>query len=282
MFLNLWASAIGIRGVAFPELADLAKRHEFGGIDFDAAWANGDVGRSRELGEELKGKGLQWGLFAMPGDFAAVDETKYDAMVARVKEIAPLAEAAGCTRTYNHVWPGHDKLPAAENRALHMKRLRPVVQILADHGVRYGLEFLGPFHLRDKAHVFLYRDEEMAELAEELGAGLVVDTFHWHCSGGTQESLTRAIRRVGVVNIHVNDARRGVPREAQLDHERALPGATGEIDAASFFAALREIEYDGPVIAEPFQPEVGRLEKQPAEETAAEVAAALRSVVPVA
>jgi sugar phosphate isomerase/epimerase len=53
-----------------------------------------------------------------------------------------------------------------------------------------------------------------------------------------------------VVVVHVNDASI-VPSKSRSWVSAPLPGATGVIDSAGFFAALRHIGYDGPVTCEP-------------------------------
>ena len=49
-----------------------------------------------------------------------------------------------------------------------------------------------------------------------------------------------------------------------MDNARELPAATGVIEVAPFLAALREIGYDGPVRAEPFNKVLNALENDAA------------------
>jgi sugar phosphate isomerase/epimerase len=126
-------------------------------------------------------------------------------------------------------------------------RFRRIAAVLDRHGLKFGLEFLGPAHFRDDpGFTFVYRMEDMLAFAEEIGSnvGVLVDSFHWHCLGGTHEALA-AIPRDRLVYAHINDAR-DVPREAQRDDDRLLPGE-GIIDLRGFLGGLRAAGYDGPV-----------------------------------
>jgi sugar phosphate isomerase/epimerase len=120
----------------------------------------------------------------------------------------------------------------------------------------------------------------MVQLADALpsNVGIVLDSFHWYTSSGTVDEV-RTLLSAGatrIVCVHLNDARPGRSREEQRDGERDLPGATGVIDLRGLVAVLDEIGYDGPAIAEPFQPQRDRLGALPPDEAAAEVAATMR------
>ena len=133
--------------------------------------------------------------------------------------------------------------------------------MLAEHGCRLGLEFIGPRTMRENLRYgFIYSPEGMLCLAEAIGAnvGLLMDAYHWYTAGGNLADI-RTLRAEDVVYVHVNDAPAGVAIEAQLDQVRRLPGATGVIDIAGFLRALESIGYDGPVTPEPFRKELAAL-----------------------
>jgi len=75
--------------------------------------------------------------------------------------------------------------------------------------------------------------------------------------------------------VHINDAPSGIAVDAQRDNVRRLPGETGIIDLKGFLGALRKIGYDGPVVPEPFVPELGTL---PADEAIRRVGEALKRI----
>ena len=103
---------------------------------------------------------------------------------------------------------------------------------------------------------------------------MLLDCFHWYTSGGNAEDITHKLKGK-VVYVHVNDARAGRTRDEQIDGERALPGDTGVIDNETFLGCLRKINYDGPIAAEPFMPELGKI---PADEAVKRTAAAMKKV----
>ena len=52
--------------------------------------------------------------------------------------------------------------------------------------------------------------------------------------------------------------------DQQIDSRRDLPAATGVIDLKAFLGALVEIGYDGPIMAEPFRPDLRSLPRDKA------------------
>jgi sugar phosphate isomerase/epimerase len=168
--------------------------------------------------------------------------------------LARAAAAIGANRTFTWIMPSDDDRSLDENRRFHVERLAPVAAILAEHGCRFGLEFIGPKTLRDsRRYPFIYTAAAMLELAAEIGpnVGLLLDCYHWYTSHGTLADI-RALSAAQVPYVHVNDAPVGIDVDAQLDNVRRLPGETGVIDIAGFLQALAQIGYDGPVVPEPF------------------------------
>jgi sugar phosphate isomerase/epimerase len=153
-----------------------------------------------------------------------------------------------------YIWPCSDEKTFEENWKFHVERFTPIAAILGEHGIALGLEFLGPKTLRDeKQFPFVHTMAQMLELGAAIGpnVGLLLDCWHWYTSGATLEDL-RNLRAEQVVYVHLNDAPRGIERDAQIDLVRDLPAATGVIDLAGFLQALQSIGYDGPLVVEPF------------------------------
>ena len=173
-----------------------------------------------------------------------------------------------------------DDLTYQENFRQHARRLRAVGKILADHGVRFGLEFVGPATSRKgKRCEFVHTLGQLQELRAEIDVptvGILLDAWHWYTSGSTVDEL-RALRNEDVVLVHVSDAPPGIPVDEQIDSKRELPGATGVIDLRGFMGALKEIGYDGPVSVEPF---CERLKELSREERAQAVAKSLLAIMP--
>jgi len=216
-----------------------------------------------------------WGLpfnWREPYDKAALDPLDAQAAV---------AARLGCTRAYTTIIPGSNERPFRENFAFHVAQLRPVAKVLAAHGCRLGLEFVGPRTKRaDYRYGFIYSPEATLGLAEAIGpnVGLLLDCYHWYTAMGAPCGI-RGLRADDIVYVHVNDAPADTPVEAQLDLVRRLPGATGVIDIAGFLQALREIGYDGPVTPEPFEQSLAAL---PADEACRIAREAMRNIWQIA
>lgn len=275
MFLNLSPQAVGINANLTETIA-LAKAHGFAGVDLplgDELVKSDPAG----AGKRVHDAGLKWGAFGLPMDFRG-EEVVYCRGFDEMRKAIVLAQKAGCTRCYTWIMPGHNTLDYKDNLKVHADRLRPAAKLMAEHGIRFGVEPVAPFTLRRQfKHLFVHNIDTGLELADAIGSntGLLLDAFHWHCARNTVADITEKLRG-RVVYVHVNDARPNRTPEEQMDHERALPTDTGVIDLKGFVRALRDIAYDGPVAAEPFMKE---LAQQPPAEVAARVSKSLHKML---
>lgn len=278
MFINLSPGTLGINATLIESL-DLGKRHGFAGIDFSIAEV-ADLVEAKDADavlELFESAGLKPGVWGFPVNFRGDDDALNEG-VAALPRLAKAAQACGMTRTTTYIMPCHDEMAYAENFTYHVDRMRPGAEILADHGIAFGLEWVGPKTLRDsKKHPFLHTMAEALELGDAIGTGnmgLLVDAYHLytaHASNGDILGLSKA----QVVNVHVNDAIKDVPIDEQLDGVRDLPGYSEMLDLNGFLHALREVGYDGPVTAEPFSQ---RLRDMSADDAAAETGEAMRAM----
>ena len=274
MFRSLSPAAIGVKVSNLAEGLDLAARHGFEGYHFSIVEAAG-LGAGR-VGELVEARGMRLSAFGLPVDYRG-DEAAWKRDLHALPRLARVAAGLGVRRTSTWLMPCSDELAYEENFAFHLQRLGPVAAILADYGIELGLEYVAPRTFREgRRFAFVHNMQQMAGLCRAVGpnAGFLLDCWHWYNAGETVEDLLR-LGPGQVVDVHVSDAPAGLPREAQVDHVRSLPGETGVIDCARFLSALAEIGYDGPVMAEPFSEEVRRLS---AEEACAVAAAALDKV----
>jgi sugar phosphate isomerase/epimerase len=204
---------------------------------------------------------LRAGGWGLPVDFRHGEE-RYQAELAHLASYARIAQELGGTRCFTWLFPFSDELNYRANMELHVKRLRPIAQVLADHGCRLGLEFVGPLTMRQgHRYAFISMLPEAVALGNHLGtgnAGLLLDCWHWYTSHGTVDDLKRLMADQ-VVYVRVNDAPTEHTPDEQIDNQRLLPGASGVIDIAGFLQALKQIEYDGPVVVEPFNAELNAL-----------------------
>lgn len=262
MIKTLSAGAIGVKLKNFEDGIEKAKAFGFEGLEFDArevALRVDELGVAIVSGLFLEDRVVP-AVFGLPVDWKG-DESVWAKDVEALPRIAKAAAEIGCRRTATWVMPGSNELTFEQNHAFHLKRLTPIARALAEHGISFGLEFIGPKHIRDsQTHPFVYTMSEMLQLAEAIGpnVGLLLDSYHWHTSRGTLEEL-HALRPNQIVYVHLNDAIAGVPVDELQDGTRRLPGETGVIDLKGFVSALWSIGYDGPVAVEPFKKELNDL-----------------------
>ncbi len=236
------------RDLPFHEFVKLAAQAAFPGVDIDMGWAQLHGSNAlRDLLQSHQQKPGGWGPpFDWRGDIAKLNDGLPD-----LEKQARIAQETGIDACATYVLPSSD-LPFIENWNLHVQRLRPVAEILAGHGLRFGLEFVAPYHLRRKwPHEFVFTAGQMLELAADVGenVGLLVDCFHVHTAGDTWGSIA-TIPGSRIVLTHLNDAPR-IPLADVEDGQRVLPGE-GAIDIAAFVTALKRTGYDGPMSLEVF------------------------------
>ena len=271
MFTCMSPGNIGIK-LAWEQCLPIAKESGFEGLDVQVDMSlPADYYR-----QKFSEYGLKVGAMSLPVDFRA-ERPAYDRGMAGLDAVARRAREIGLTRFYMWILSFSDTLPMKENLQFHVERLGPAARILAAHGCRLGLEFLGPKTIRaGHRYPFVRSMEQMLDLCEKIGpnCGLLLDSWHWHMSLGTLDDI-RTLQNRDVVYVHINDAPRGLAVDEQQDLVRALPGETGVIDLGGFLSALRTIGYDGPVVPEPFDASLAALEPAAA---AAKTVAALRKV----
>jgi sugar phosphate isomerase/epimerase len=214
--------------------------------------------RLRALLEELR---LRPAGFGLPVNFRGDEET-FRKDLSLLEPRVAAAVAAGFERCSTYIWSWSDDRDFKANFEMHRLRLGECARVLAAHGCRLGLEFLGPRTLRDgRRYGFIHTLPGMLELADAIGTGnvgLLLDAWHWYTAGHAVEDITRCDERQ-IVTVHVNDAPAGIPVDQQVDTVRCLPGESGVIDLAAFMGALQTIRYPGPVIVEPFSERVKRM-----------------------
>ena len=273
MFKNLSPGAIGIQANIEEGLA-LAKSSGFEGLDLNISEANAlanehSVDYVTNLWAEA---GLKMGGWGLSVNYRGSD-AEFDESLSQLPDLAKLAADLGCYRTTTVVSPSSNDLSFQENWDFHIKRLRPVTEILKDYGHSLGLEFIGPATSRQSAkHLFTYTMDAVLGLAAGIGTGnvgLLFDMWHWYTCRSTLDDV-RKLSKADVVYVHINDAPAGIDPDDQIDSVRCIPAETGVIPLAELMQILNSIGYDGPVTVEPFSAKINAMEPQDAARTAAE------------
>jgi sugar phosphate isomerase/epimerase len=262
MYKTLSPSAIEVKVEDLSEALAAARMGGFEGLEVSP-------GRIADLVEQegsdrvrrrFADAGIIPAAFGLPVEWRQ-DEPTWQRGLDALPRLARSAAAIGIRRCFTWIMPCSNERDFDANCEFHIARFKPIAEILAEHDIALGLEFIGPKTLRDsQKYPFIYRMGEMLELGEKIGpnVGLLLDCWHWYTSGGTIDELLK-LRPEQVVYVHVNDAPRGIAIDQQIDNVRDLPGATGVIDIRGFLQALKSIGYDGPVTPEPFKKELAAL-----------------------
>jgi sugar phosphate isomerase/epimerase len=273
--MDLVCGNLGV-SAKLPEAIALAHQYGFESVAPDIGFLK-SISESQlsELREELKAKSLAWGAAGLSVDFRG-GQASFQKGLANLAAEAAALRRAGASRIGTWITPGHNTLTYRANFKQHAARLREAGKVLGDHGVRLGLEYVGPkTSWTAMRYPFIHT---MAEMRELIGAidlsnvGLVLDSWHWYTAHETGADLL-SLKGSDVICCDLNDAPAGIPTDEQKDLVRDLPCATGVIDLKTFLNALVKIGYDGPVRAEPFKADLRRM---PANEAVALTAKAMK------
>lgn len=260
-FKNLSPGHIGVRANQ-RQAFEYAVKHGFEGISpSEGEFQEKSAAEIREWVATMSGKGIRYGTAGLPVEFRR-EEDRFKIELAQLPKRAAILQQLGVTRVATWVTPGHQELTYLETFKLLERRFREVATILKDHGLRLGLEFVGPRTSRSRFRFpFICAQRDMMELVRAIGignVGLLLDSWHWYTSHGTVDELLQLTNR-DIVHVHVNDAPADIPVDQQVDSRRKLPVTTGVIDMKGFVNALVRIGYDGPVECEPFDQELRAL-----------------------
>jgi sugar phosphate isomerase/epimerase len=256
---------IGVKAT-LPETVALAAKYGFQAVDpkLPDLTALSDAAQA-QLFNDMREKKLEFGSIfqGVPNqpDLAAAAKT---------------LERAQVTRFTTWINSTDNRLTYLQNFKLLTKRFGDAATVFGDHGIRFGLEYVGPktSWARGK-YPFIHNIETLKELIAEINkpnVGFCLDSWHWYASSETAADLL-TLKKEQIVSVHLNDAPAGIPVDQQNDSVRALPASTGVIDTAAFLGSLQKLGYDGPVTAEPFDAE---LRKLPPEEALTKTAQAMK------
>lgn len=265
---------LGFSGT-FEQSVALAHKYGFEGIDPDPdLFARLSDDALKRLLDDLGAKNLKFGAAGLPVNFRS-GEAAFSESLKALPKAAKTLERAGVDRVSTWVMPCSNSLTYLQNFRQHACRLRECAKVLADHGQRFGLEYVATRTLwRSERNPFIHTMSEMKELEVSIGTdnmGIQLDSWHWYNAEETAADI-ETLRGRDVITVDLNDAPH-LPLDQLRDDHRELPAATGVIPVRQFLRALVEIGYDGPIQAEPFN---AQLRAMPLDQAVAATAAAMR------
>jgi sugar phosphate isomerase/epimerase len=253
MYRSLNPGMIGV-DLPFEKLAKLAPKYGYGAVELSPAALVEEYGVAGT--QDIMGQnGLILSSFMLPVSFQW-DPSKFEETFPKLEVAAKAAEKLGCHRCSTYILNFSDALPYKENFENHRRMLTECAKVLADHDIRFGLEFVGPKTLAEgHKYPFIRGLKEMLELCDAIGTGnmgILYDAYHWYTAGLDFSAFDLFRKEEEVVSVHINDAKKGLPIDECLDGLRYLPGEGGGVDLKGFLQHLKDMHYTGPVIVEPF------------------------------
>lgn len=186
------------------------------------------------------------GAFGPDRDMSADDPAVRRSAIGYVKRCADIAAALGADIVVGPMYSAVGRTRMAEpsernaQRALASESIVEAAEHAERQGVRLAIEPLNRFETD-----LINTVEQGVVLVEEIdraNVGLLLDTFHMNIE---EKSIPDALRRAGkhIFEFHACSSDRGTPGE---DH---LPWP-------EIATALREVDFDGPVVIEAFTPNI--------------------------
>lgn len=274
MSLHLSCGSLGVPASQTVAI-DYAARFGFDSVDADSRYLAGlstaDLAR---LLDSMREKKVEWGFSGLNVEFRR-DDAAFAASMKAFPATASALQRAGVRNVTTWISPASNERTYLDNMRTHARRLGEAAGVMQDHGLRFGLEYVGTKTLwTGQRFPFIHTMAETKDLIAEIGrpnVGFVLDSWHWFNAGEKKQDLL-TLKADQVVSVDLNDAPAGIPIEQQIDGRRELPASTGVIDVVAFLSALKEMGYTGPVRVEPFNE---ALRKMPPDQALAATKASL-------
>ncbi len=232
-------SQAGLGNISPEELVRSASTYGFSAVDMNTDTLVAKYGLEG-TGQLLRDHHVVIGSIGLSVEWRQTDSL-FREQLTHLAATAYQASLLGCKSCCTYILPATDELPAAF-MAQSIVRLRQIASILDAYGIRLGLEFVGPHHLRTAwKYPFIYTVEDtltMIDAMNQSNVGLLVDAYHCYTTGFTADDI-RQLRADQIVHVHINDAK-DIPVDQVIDNDRLYP-AEGVIDLRSLVQALQDI-----------------------------------------
>ena len=155
-----------------------------------------------------------------------------------------MAQAAAVGSTYSVASPPR----GIADLELGGQNYRELLELGREFGVKPAMEFLGfVSHINQVRHAW-----KVMEVADHPDSTIVLDPFHIYRGGGETNDM-RGIPADKIAVFHFNDAPASPLRAEQTDADRVYPG-DGILDLKAMIAILEEVDYQGVISLELFNP----------------------------
>ncbi|MFN8458762.1 MAG: sugar phosphate isomerase/epimerase family protein [Anaerolineae bacterium] len=245
--VNTW---VWTAPLTIPDLKTLAPHIKESGFDWiELPVESVDDYDPVEAGAIIRDCGLSAGVCAAMGpdrDLIHEDKAIQENGVAYLRQCLDIAKAVGATNLVGPLYSavGRTWQSTADERARDMdlliSHLRPLSDYAADCGVTLGVEPLNRFETS-----FINLAAQVVELVDRVDrptCRIMLDTFHMNIE---ERSVGQAIRLAGqrMCQLH------------SCENDRGAPGS-GHVPWDEVAQALKDINYDGPIVIESFTPKV--------------------------
>ncbi|MFY9446242.1 MAG: sugar phosphate isomerase/epimerase family protein [Dethiobacteria bacterium] len=184
-------------------------------------------------------------------DISSRDESTRRRGIEYLKKLLEGVHNAGASLLGGVTYGGWSVIPedAAENKKeyteLSAASMREVIKVAEDFGITYCLECLNRF----EQFIINTCDEALAyiEMVGSPNLKVQLDTFHMNIE---EDSMPAAIRKAGEALGHFH-----------IGENNRRPPGMGFLPWRDIFGALKEINYKGPIVMEPFVMSGGQVGK---------------------
>jgi 2-keto-myo-inositol isomerase len=221
----------------------LTAKHGFAGVEL---WLNdlyehvGQGGEVRDVEKAIADHGLIVPCCIAMRSWGEASELEYPLMLDECKRRMELAQRIGSP--YIVATPPREPCDMQQIA----ERYKDLLNIGRHIGVTPLMEYISFFN-----SVRTLQDSiDAVEATGDSDAAIILDAFHtWNAGGDLDE--VEAMPLEYIAHYHFDDGNPDMPRGAQMDPNRVMPG-DGVIDLAAEVAVLKEKGYDGTVSLELF------------------------------